>query len=494
MTTQSNDTQWFIARDGKQYGPLSEIEMQKLVELGHLKPTDLVWRPGFPEWRPAGSLIPKPAAPAPAPAPSHAPGPATAAPAQQPTTAARAQQSMQPRQPVQQPAPAPAHLQQPQPAAPAPRGIDPMTAGMSAGRAASPSGPAPGQTTGRPAVQPLTPRPAAGPSPMQPQTYQQPQPGSPYAQPAQQPYAMPAPQPVTAGRRPSPAEAAKVPDIASDETSGAPRGRKRAYAAAAIVLMVAAGAGLLLSKKGGFTNLASISEIAAPAGNVAPLGNLSESTASLAARSQGTPLWIAVKKEFPGWYSEGHKEVAKLTAEKQSEETVAKKLAEALVLLRRQNADKALAASTPKLKDVATAFLGNLKALAAKSTDACYNFISQGETSPAVIEMMRSPDQNSPAQMQVAAIFEAIAEGRRSPVTHSAPVKSDYDALADQLTKLGWTQSDLQLFADSKSLAKAKPEKVCRMVQDWFVAHIGIQDAAVQERLLVETLRPVVAG
>jgi hypothetical protein len=32
------------------------------------------------------------------------------------------------------------------------------------------------------------------------------------------------------------------------------------------------------------------------------------------------------------------------------------------------------------------------------------------------------------------------------------------------------------------------------MVQDWFTAHLAIQDPGTQERLLFETLRPVVSG
>jgi hypothetical protein len=92
------------------------------------------------------------------------------------------------------------------------------------------------------------------------------------------------------------------------------------------------------------------------------------------------------------------------------------------------------------------------------------------------------------------AIVAAIAEGRKSPTTHSAPSKPDYDILATELGRLGWTQADMQLFADSKALAKASHERVCQMVQDWFTAHLAIQDTATQERLLFETLRPVVAG
>ncbi|MBO0766629.1 MAG: DUF4339 domain-containing protein, partial [Hyphomicrobiaceae bacterium] len=49
---------WYLARGGQQFGPISEAEMAKLVELGHLKSTDLLWRDGFPDWRPAMLVFP----------------------------------------------------------------------------------------------------------------------------------------------------------------------------------------------------------------------------------------------------------------------------------------------------------------------------------------------------------------------------------------------------------------------------------------------------
>src|SRR6202007_1760734 len=69
--------QWYLARDGQQYGPLSEPELAKFIELGHLQPTDLLWREGFPDWRPAMVVFPppRPAAPRPAPQPRQAPVP-----------------------------------------------------------------------------------------------------------------------------------------------------------------------------------------------------------------------------------------------------------------------------------------------------------------------------------------------------------------------------------------------------------------------------------
>ena len=58
MPAPSSQHQWYLARDGQQYGPLSDPELAKFVELGHLQPTDLLWREGFPDWRPALVVFP----------------------------------------------------------------------------------------------------------------------------------------------------------------------------------------------------------------------------------------------------------------------------------------------------------------------------------------------------------------------------------------------------------------------------------------------------
>src|SRR5215813_648113 len=64
MSSPAAQTQWYLARDGQQYGPLSEAELGRFVELGHLQPTDLLWREGFPDWRPAMVVFPpRPSAP-----------------------------------------------------------------------------------------------------------------------------------------------------------------------------------------------------------------------------------------------------------------------------------------------------------------------------------------------------------------------------------------------------------------------------------------------
>src|SRR5690606_33038162 len=185
------------------------------------------------------------------------------------------------------------------------------------------------------------------------------------------------------------------------------------------------------------------------------------STAALAADAQALDskftnlaAWSVVKREFPDWYSEQLRQAAQLSSENQPEEAVNKHLAEALVTLRRQHANDALAASTPLLKQVAVAFLNNLKALAEKNVNACYGFISQGETSPAVLEVLQSPEQGASVQTQIAAIFEAIADGRRAPNAHEKAVKEDYDVLVQELTKLGWKENDLQVFSNPSLLSR----------------------------------------
>ena len=71
MSGSETDIQWFIARDGKQHGPVSDAELTKIIELAHLNPTALVWRQGFTDWRAASSVFPEIGAP-PAPAPQPA--------------------------------------------------------------------------------------------------------------------------------------------------------------------------------------------------------------------------------------------------------------------------------------------------------------------------------------------------------------------------------------------------------------------------------------
>ena len=58
MNGPVTETQWYIAREGKQHGPLTDIEMRTFVAHSYLRVTDLIWRPGMAEWLPAPQVFP----------------------------------------------------------------------------------------------------------------------------------------------------------------------------------------------------------------------------------------------------------------------------------------------------------------------------------------------------------------------------------------------------------------------------------------------------
>lgn len=404
------DIQWYIARDGQQHGPLSDIELRTFIARGHMKPNDLIWRAGFPDWRPAADVFPQETA-----------GAAAAA-----TAGSGA-------------------------AGYAPQG----DGGHNRPAAAAAYGAAPDKTGG-------------GPARTGPTDY---------------------------GYGPDPDEAGAL--------RGGPSPRKRLGIFAMLGVLVLGGGGYyaymnrdkLLQSPPPSAQIATVKSDPEPAATPAVTqATLEADTKALDARLQQTQLWSFVKQEFPEWYLDRLSGAAKLVAENKTDSEVARHLVEGLVALRRQNAQAALSASGERLRMVATAFLDNLKKLKEYSTDACYGFISQGEMNPIVLDLLQKPEASVPIQAQVTSIFQAIAEGRKTPVSHEKPVKADYDALVAQLAKLGWAESDLQVFSNPRSLARLPHEKVCQMVQDWFVAHLAVSDQAAQERLLIETLRPVVSG
>jgi hypothetical protein len=415
--------EWYLAREGQQYGPLTNVEMQKLIELGHLRATDLVWRQGFPDWRPAAVVFPLRPAPLPTP-----PGP--------PSERHRASEGVR-------------HVPHQQPVRRA--GADRTFAHASeAPEAAS-------RTTA--AMHP--------------------------AEAQHVPYFL------TAG-----AEGRKRPD----GTGGArPRHTiRRLLRASSVLAIVAGGAWLIAGHYDKLSGLASL-EPARPGATAEipespPFRVSGDSVGDIDRTFQRVALWRIIKEEFPEWYSQRLNEVAKLKSEQRDDVAVAKYLLEAVAALRRKHAAQALAASPAMLRTIATAFLENLKHLSKHSVEACYGFIAQGEVSAAVLPLMSEPEHSEPLQRQATAVFEAVAEGRRSPQMHLPPRRDDYEALARMLTERGWSQSDLQLFNDPRALTRAKPEQVCSMVQDWFAAQLAMEEPAIQLRLLAQSLRPVVAG
>jgi hypothetical protein len=138
--------EWFYTDQGQRRGPVTWQQLQQLATGGQLKPNDLVWKNGMPQWSPASSqaglfgapTAPAPAAaapPAPASAPSRpaAPAPAPAAPAPAPPRTAPSQPAPQPA--ASRPSAPPASKPNPAPSAPAAKSAP---AGAAPGPAAAP--------------------------------------------------------------------------------------------------------------------------------------------------------------------------------------------------------------------------------------------------------------------------------------------------------------------------------------------------------------------
>ncbi|MDX2154985.1 MAG: GYF domain-containing protein [Hyphomicrobiaceae bacterium] len=533
MSDSTQAIEWYLARDGQQHGPVSEPELRKIIELGYLRPTDLVWRQGWPDWQPATAVLPPPgtarpvapppAAPKPesvAPAPAHPSGGAPAAnpaphvrldpePAQThrqggyAAAGAAARQEAPYHDPGQgrRPADASGHGSasrqrealadehtvphfQPHPAAVGrPQGVPGPAAGDPAARGA--------YGVGTETAQRWDPQARRHDGPGMSPHRRQPGAGSPHPAPA-------APQPV----RPP------APDMEEEEERG---GFPWRAAAVLVVLAALAGGGFALYKSGQLTALpflgapsvdGKVPVVSAPSSPVreasrdngrAPAAGPSAASGSIEITLQRSPLWQLLRTSFPDWYNERLAEVRRQTAESKDEREVMAGMMQAVVDLRRKHNAEALQASPPRLKAIAASFVDNLNRLSRHSTAACYGFISQGEASPAVTGI-GTGDLRAALDAQLVSIFEAVVEGRQTPTKHAPPRREDYDILTAELGKRGWSASDLQTFSDARALARAAPEKVCQMVNDWFAAQLEVKDEAAQTRLLSEALKPVVAG
>jgi hypothetical protein len=65
---KEDGSKYYIRRKEKQRGPFSSRQLRKLVRDGQLDPTDLIWRKGFKDWKPAAKargLFPDPDRPPP---------------------------------------------------------------------------------------------------------------------------------------------------------------------------------------------------------------------------------------------------------------------------------------------------------------------------------------------------------------------------------------------------------------------------------------------
>lgn len=540
--TTTEDNVWYLARDGKQHGPLSHLEMTKLVELGHLRTADLVWRPGFENWLPAPSVFEL--TPAPPPAPVAPAAPPAARPA--PTIAPKAETKPEPASSSSfgaafSPAPSPA-TETPKPAASRPQ---PSFAGLSA------------------PVEPTKPEPTRFEfaHPDAAARFETSRAEMARSAPAAR---EPEPQPIafdTRGFRPAGAPsqfgsptAAESPapePFRFDPEYDEPAPKKGRGVAVAVGLLIAIGGlsaagytyrdAIKAALQSGTASLsADIPVVEAPADSNGSAPSATQTAATVPATAspepaptpasepaavvataepppaagpstlpgvpvtadqsavdagwQPSPFWSLAKTEFPQWYADRVRDVTTMKASNQPDTEINRTLVEAIVVLRRQNASKALAASPERLKVIAEAFVANLSELQSQSVDACYDFIGKGETTPAAAAVVQKPAEGVALHAQLGAVFTAVIDGQKNPVARTSPQTTDYNLLATELGAIGWSQADIQLFADPKALAAAPRERVCKMVKDWFSAHLAVKDDAARERLLFETLRLVIAG
>jgi uncharacterized protein DUF4339 len=384
---------WFLARDGQQFGPISEPEMAKLVELGHLQSTDLLWREGFPDWRPALVVFP------------------------------------------------------------------------SRGPALS-RGPT------------LTPPPTGGMEP--PDRFVN--------------------DPVALGQ------------VRPEEGQARPRRGGRVIAFLLLAILVAGGGAAgytyreqLTTQLTELSTLAASFTAASGAMSVAdrksletpPLIGFRAGTAeAIDAGLQATALWRVVKREFPDWYGQRLAEAVSLAKENKDDAVIGQLMARKLVELRRQQVANGLSAKLPMLKAVANAYYETLDKLRAHSVEACSGFIRQGEAEPLIVALLQKQGSEHTAHLQAlaTAVFEAIADGRQVPRVYPQPSPAQYSILANELAKKGWTPEDFRVLSSKQTMAEAEPEKVCQLVHDFFQAQLALPDPEAQERLLVDSLRPVFAG
>lgn len=72
--------EWYYATGGQQLGPVNTEELRSLLRDGNVKPSDLVWKDGMPDWAPAATVSVLKSAQAPAPKTQAKPKASTSAP------------------------------------------------------------------------------------------------------------------------------------------------------------------------------------------------------------------------------------------------------------------------------------------------------------------------------------------------------------------------------------------------------------------------------
>lgn len=501
--------EWYLARDGQQHGPLSQIELDKFIELGHLRPEDLLWRAGFDDWRPAAEVFP-PRPPQPA-APTL---PTLSAEDRQSEGAASGTPATDPADMV--PDAGPASTVQPQAQEPQPRvGGTPSDWGEAA----------PADATITASASAVTQRPTSfeptGPS-LQPKKTLQPF----------EPRFDVAPNTASESGQPQTPASSEFDEFDEfDDEEPAARSGWLLVAAALFVAVMLGAAGLfaynnqsmvsafvddLLGKKPN----KEIAVIKAPSTAVKEPAEQAEPTKPAsrtevvvvrtppaqpsATETQPLPevpllkskVWQFAQQEFGEWADKRLQEVRRLSAASKTREETNQYLVESFVRFRRQNANIALSAAPENLAEIANAFVGSLRALTTKGPEPCYAYISNGESTPELANFFFDPEIGSKLEAQMLAIMKAIASGRDAAQSRQRrqPTEVEFNMLSKELEKRGWTAKDLGLFSDPGALSQAEPKLVCRLVTEWFAAQTQLSDQKTRDQLIAASLRPVIGG
>src|SRR6476620_8699763 len=54
-----DDPKWYLSRNGKQYGPFYEVDLDRFHRTKQLLPSDLLWHEGRGEWQTGASYKPQ---------------------------------------------------------------------------------------------------------------------------------------------------------------------------------------------------------------------------------------------------------------------------------------------------------------------------------------------------------------------------------------------------------------------------------------------------
>ena len=507
--------EWYLARDGQQHGPLSQVELDKFIELGHKRPWELLWLVDFDDWRAADEVFPPRAPPQTA---AHAEPVVTSTEHSSPKTSAKHPDEASGMAGSQNADSTP----------------EQTSRNFASGRGAD--------EASLEAASAVTQRPGQ----ITPEDLARERRAASSNQPVAESRAGLGPKATTGGERAHPrfdvapdrsTDPATFPsrdDVLLDDDEPAARSGWLLVAAALFVAVILGAGGLFAYNNQKMImafvdDLSSAPEkkdvtvIKAPptatreAVGRQPVGRATapepERTAALvdprspqleAASQQALPelpllkskLWQFAQREFGEWTEERLAEVRKLSAQSKSDEEANQYLVESFVRFRRQNATVALSASPESLAEVADAFVESLRALTTKGPQPCYAYISNGESTPELSTLYFEPAIGTKLEAQMLAIMKAVANGKAAsqPLERQPPTEEDFNMLSRELAKRGWTAEDLKLFSDPNALSRAEPKLVCRLVTEWFATQTQLDNEKTRDQLIAASLRPVIGG